>query len=329
MKRKCGQSLVSACVGVFVIRWLFKLLLSTPLDAHALRSREYCEPLVRKHWDVDAAIERSATLKREESEKMSTSKFTVLLNTFERDDLLRRAIAHYERCEEVEEIVVVWSEPRAAPREGEIGSEEYYSKTTRTRYETHNGTSIQNRFEPVAGLRTRAVFNVDDDVRVPCGALRRGFASWQQNPDDLVGYFPRNYAPVKKRNKKCTWRYVAREHELWWNGRYSIVLTKAAFMDQRYLKLYKEHLPESVRRYVDNGKNCEDIAMQFLTSAITRRAPVYAPASLAYYIRAKLFGMNVRGISSGTDHHVSRGHCITSFQKMFGTPTLPLVERYF
>jgi len=68
--------------------------------------------------------------------------------------------------------------------------------------------------------------------------------------------------------------------------------------------------------------------MQFLTSSITREAPVYAPASLMYYIRAKLGGMAVRGISSGTDHHIRRGDCITDFQTMFSTTKIPLVERH-
>jgi hypothetical protein len=57
-------------------------------------------------------------------------------------------------------------------------------------YDAHPTTSIQNRFEPPTGggslhggggsggVSTTAVFNVDDDVRMPCPALARGFRAW-------------------------------------------------------------------------------------------------------------------------------------------------------
>jgi len=315
---------LALALGVRFLRFCVRFV-SAPLNAHRDRV-EACAQEVGT-WDVDKARARARELTRE-SEEMSTRTFTVLLNTYKREDLLRRAVRHYERCGDVEEIIVIWSEQREPPKAGEKGSEGFFSRRKRTRYETHAGTSIQNRFDPIDGLATRAVFNVDEDVRIPCRTLRSGFRKWQRNPDALVGYFPRNYAPAKYPNDGCNWKYVANELALWWSGKYSIVLTKAAFMDQKYLKLYKEHLPEGVREYIDKRKNCEDIAMQFLTSSITREAPVYAPASLMYYIRAKLGGMAVRGISSGTDHHIRRGDCITDFQTMFSTTKIPLVERH-
>jgi hypothetical protein len=298
------------------------------LNAHRDRSGR-CEETPGK-WDVDAARARARALTAE-SEAMRADGFAVLLNTFERPDLLKTALRHYGKCRGVVEIRVVWSEKRDAPREG-TAEDGYFvkKKPGLVRYDAHaESTSIQNRFEPLDDLRTRAVFNVDEDVRIPCETLYRGFKAWQKHPDALVGYYARNYAPAKKPSDGCSWRYVANEFQLWWSGKYSIILTKAAFMDQKYLKLYKEHLPDGVREYIDKGGgNCEDIAMQFLISSITREAPVYVPASLMYYTKAKLGGVGVAGISSGAGHHLKRGDCITDFQTMFGAEHIPLVETY-
>jgi hypothetical protein len=222
------------------------------LNAHRDRSGR-CEETPGK-WDVDAARARARALTAE-SEAMRADGFAVLLNTFERPDLLKTALRHYGKCRGVEEIRVVWSEKRDAPREG-TAEDGYFvkKKPGLVRYDAHaESTSIQNRFEPLDDLRTRAVFNVDEDVRIPCETLYRGFKAWQKHPDALVGYYARNYAPAKKPSDGCSWRYVANEFQLWWSGKYSIILTKAAFMDQKYLKLYKEHLPDGVREYIDKG----------------------------------------------------------------------------
>ena len=209
----------------------------------------------RDGWFCEEALCARARALTAESEAMRADGFAVLLNTFERPDLLKTALRHYGKCRGVEEIRVVWSEKRDAPREG-TAEDGYFvkKKPGLVRYDAHaESTSIQNRFEPLDDLRTRAVFNVDEDVRIPCETLYRGFKAWQKHPDALVGYYARNYAPAKKPSDGCSWRYVANEFQLWWSGKYSIILTKAAFMDQKYLKLYKEHLPDGVREYIDKG----------------------------------------------------------------------------
>jgi len=81
------------------------------------------------------------------------------------------------------------------------------------RYDAHPTTSIQNRFEALEGLGTAAVFSVDDDVRMPCAALARGYRAWRANPDVLVGYYPRMH---QARPDGCGWRYMWNDLEMWW-----------------------------------------------------------------------------------------------------------------
>ena len=245
------------------------------------------------------------------------ARFTVVLNTFERRIALQKAVAHYATCASVAEIVVVWSEQVPAPAPTDDDARLYFpqarsKRAPPARYEAHDTTSIQNRFE-VTGVRTTAVFHVDDDVRMPCGALATGFEAWRANRDVLVGFFPRAHRWSAPR---CRHEYVWDDWSLRVGGEFSIVVTKAAFSKTAFLELYARGLPPEARAYVDERKNCEDIAMQLLTSAVARAPPVYVAQPLWYYWGAKLEGIGVAGISKGSTHHDVRGSCVTDLSRI-------------
>ena len=172
-------------------------------------------------------------------------RFTVLLNTFKRPDLLKKAVAHYATCPDVAEIRVVWSEQTAPPTRDDEAGAFFGPKPSMVTYDAHPTTSIQNRFDPPAAgakqISTTAVFNVDEDVRMPCAALSAGFKAWRANADVLVGYYPRTHVPDAT---GCGWRYVWDDLSLWRHGDFSIVLTKAAFMRTGYMSLYAQGLPD-------------------------------------------------------------------------------------
>lgn len=48
----------------------------------------------------------------------------------------------------------------------------------------------------------------------------------------------------------------------------------AAFFHKYYAYLYSNWMPQAIRDKVDEYMNCEDIAMNFLVSHITRKPPV-------------------------------------------------------
>ena len=97
------------------------------------------------------------------------ARFTIVLNTFRRRDLLKLALEHYRGCDaaSIAEIHVVWSEQTDPPRETDANAAEYFASDRPgfVRYDAFPTTSIQNRFA-VRDVRTAAVFNVDDDVRM-------------------------------------------------------------------------------------------------------------------------------------------------------------------
>jgi len=68
--------------------------------------------------------------------------------------------------------------------------------------------------------------------------------------------------------------------KVWWEGEYSLILTKAAFLHRDFLRAYTEEMPAAIRNYVDENRNCEDIAMQFLAANMTGKPPIFVRGRL-------------------------------------------------
>jgi len=346
-------------VGVVVLLSTTKLALNNNVMSEDLN--EVCTRLKEESvpsWSAKEALDASESIERKirtglalESTNANEEEegFTILLNTFKRRDFLRRSLRHYAKCKDsgratVKEIRVVWSEQVSVPsaREGDDEKAYFLDRPEFVRYDKHVGsTSIQNRFEKIDDLKTEAVFHVDDDVRIPCGKLQKGFREWQRNREGLVGYFGRMHK-LENRNGgvdgTCKMRYAWNDVELFFTSakRYSIALTKAAFSHAKYLELYSsEHLPDGVREYIDARKNCEDIAMQMLVSSVVseknkredgslkrkkgrHRAAVTVSSGWMHYVAGKIDSVFVDGISSGQGHHDERSGCVTDFSRMFG-----------
>jgi hypothetical protein len=62
---------------------------------------------------------------------------------------------------------------------------------------------------------------------------------------------------------------------VWWTGTYSMVLSKASFFHRQYLDLYTIRMLPSIRDYVNENRNCEDIAMSFLVANVTGSPPIW------------------------------------------------------
>ncbi|GAB5029827.1 n-acetylglucosaminyltransferase-like protein [Nannochloropsis oceanica] len=110
--------------------------------------------------------------------------------------------------------------------------------------------------------------------------------------------------------------------KVWWEGEYSLVLTKAAFLHRSFLTAYTELMPGTIRAYVDENRNCEDIAMQFLATNMTGKPPIF--------VRGRLTDLGVfKGISTKSwtqlGHMKSRGQCLNDFVDLYGG-RMPLVK---
>jgi hypothetical protein len=171
------------------------------------------------------------------------SQFTIVINTFKRHEMMVDAVRHYSKCGFVKHIYIVWCE-NDPPTEA---LQSLYATST---YPTVNFVlekdSLNARFKPLKGPHTDGIFTVDDDMRVECSELALAHETWRQSSRSIVGFMPRMHlrAPNGNLIYRCWWR-------VWWSGRYSIILTKAAFLHHDYLLLYSAPANEQIRKYVD------------------------------------------------------------------------------
>lgn len=95
-----------------------------------------------------------------------------------------------------------------------------------------------------------------------------------------------------------------------------MVLTKAAFLHHEYLAYYTERMPPAIRNMVDEKRNCEDIAMQFMISNITKLPPIYVKGRLEDL--GALNGISTSKSVVGAGHMDARSQCLNDLVKIYG-----------
>ncbi|KAI4382785.1 hypothetical protein MLD38_008701 [Melastoma candidum] len=247
--------------------------------------------------------------------------YTILMNTWKRNDLLKQSISHYTTCGGLDSIHVVWSEPDS-PSESlknflnrviELNSRG--GRRVELKFDINKEDSLNNRFKPIDDLKTDAVFSIDDDVIFPCSVVEFAFDVWRSAPDTMVGFVPRIHWLDHSESGVDRYRYDG-WWSVWWTGTYSMVLSKAAFFHKKYLSLYTNAMPASIREYVTRNRNCEDIAMSFLVANATGSPPIW--------VKGKIFEIGSTGISSLGGHSEKRSQCVNRFVAEYGQ--MPLVS---
>ncbi|GIL47693.1 hypothetical protein Vafri_4457 [Volvox africanus] len=245
-----------------------------------------------------------------------TDRYTLILNSYKRPQLLQRAVAHYSQCKAIDAVRVVWCEDGLPPNRAEAPG--YYSDLKEVRYDIVTNSSLNNRFWPLEGLRTEAVLSLDDDIVAPCEVLDQLFVIWRRDPYNMAGFYPRLHVL----DQNCKFRYLQGFGTLFWHRKYSLVLTKAAMLHRDYLEYYTNHMDHFIRRHVDAVHNCEDLAMALLVGSSIGRPPAYLAPHRVKDLGKGLF--KVKGISSGTKHGEIRSTCLNVFAELYrGAATVP------
>eukprot|EP00850_Spirogloea_muscicola_P002895 SM000011S19073 [mRNA] locus=s11:774681:776519:- [translate_table: standard] len=226
----------------------------------------------------------------------------------------------------VHSVRVVWSEPQPPPSDLRASmaqdvkeASKRHPQPTVLQFDVHKQDSLNNRFKPLEGPQTGAIFSVDDDVIIPCSTMDVAFATWVAAPDTMVGFVPRMHWITGKMNSEHGLAYkYGGWWSVWWTGTYSIVLSKAAFVHHKYFELYT-NLPSNLLEFVHKGRNCEDIALSFLVANITRVPPIWISSHVAELSHSG-------AISSAKAHSRKRTKCINRFVEVFGQ--MPLVQSH-
>ncbi|KAL3521470.1 hypothetical protein ACH5RR_019619 [Cinchona calisaya] len=247
--------------------------------------------------------------------------YTVLINTWKRNSLLKQPVAHYASCGGTDAIHVVWSESEPPSDQFKAYLNNIVSEKSQAahkpniRFDLNEEDNLNNRFKPIADLRTDAIFSVDGDVIVPCHTLDFAFTVWRSAPLTMVGFVPRMHWLDEEKNGMARYKYGG-----WWSvwlmGTYSMVLSKAAFFHKNYIELYTNKMPSSIRDYVTRERNCEDMAMSLLVANATGTPPIW--------VKGKIYEIGSSGIRSLNGHSDEQNKCLNDFVALYGT--MPLVS---
>ncbi|THG16013.1 hypothetical protein TEA_008109 [Camellia sinensis var. sinensis] len=253
---------------------------------------------------------------------VSTRKgYALLINTWKRNDLLKKSISHYTLCPGLDSIHIVWSEPDppsdslAKFLNHIVQSNSKDGRQIELKFDINKEDSLNNRFKEIKDLKTDAVFSIDDDIIFPCSSVEFAFSVWRSAPDAMVGFVPRMHWIDQSKGNAGHYIYGG-WWSVWWTGTYSMVLSKAAFFHKKYLSLYTHEMPGSIREYVTKNRNCEDIAMSFLVANATNAPPVW--------VKGEIFEIGSTGISSLGGHIDRRSQCVNRFVAEYGR--MPLVS---
>lgn len=134
--------------------------------------------------------------------------------------------------------------------------------------------SMNERFRPLADwdepVKTRAVMIMDDDVVLQRAALEWGYQEFvttnEKGAGRLVGFTGRDFEETGGE-----WAYTVRPTDT-----YSMVLSNAAWLRREWLEKYWEDSAEmeSLRKYVDEVFNCDDILINYVVSNLTANPPL-------------------------------------------------------
>lgn len=253
-------------------------------------------------WKQPAVSPRGSSLPRRG--------YTLLINTWKRNDLLKQSISHYASCPGLDSIHIVWSEPDP-PSESLLNFLNHVIKLDskdgreiELRFDINKEDSLNNRFKEIKDLKSDVVFSIDDDIIFPCTTVELAFNVWQSAPDTMVGFVPRAHWVDKSDDVQDKFTYSG-WWSVWWTGTYSMILSKAAFFHKKYLSMYTYEMPSSIREYVSKNRNCEDIAMSFLVANATGAPPIW--------VKGSIFEIGSTGISSLGGHNERRTECVNRF----------------
>lgn len=270
-------------------------------------------------------------------------RFTVRINTWQREEQLQLSIAHHRGCAAVAQIQVVWCtaqgdvpawlealENEAEEQDDEEKEDEQVVRVATVVVERHAVNSLNERFNLLSEPPTAAVLSIDDDVLRPCLALDAAFMKWTRNPDRQLGFDARSHEIVTLENRdaaadaennnnhnnvqtKWKYAYMSTTEK---SNQYSTTLTRYSFLHRDYLRQYTTLLPQSVRDTVAEHFNCEDIAMSLWISARTGNRPPLLADFWAVKSQIKIYVPTK--ISGGHNHKGLRDDCMNEFADLLG-----------
>ncbi|XP_077472486.1 exostosin-like 2 [Stigmatopora argus] len=245
--------------------------------------------------------------------------FTIIIQTFKRDDILLKVLKRCLVVPHLQKILVVWNNVGQPPSQKLQESLRHHR--TPIIFLEQKINSMQNRLQPFPEIHTDAVMMLDDDLLLSVSDISFAFTVWKQFKDQIVGFVPRKH--VETTPGVYDYQATSLSELQFGRDKYSLVLIGASFFHHRYLKLYQDQ-PKAMHRLVEETQNCDDIAMNFVVSLHLRKLWNATRPSGIYIKPLDLVSLETQAISGfkgmwfRPDHFKQRSNCLTRFAQIYG-----------
>ncbi|GJN89149.1 hypothetical protein Rhopal_002123-T1 [Rhodotorula paludigena] len=205
--------------------------------------------------------------------------FSLVIASYKRDENLPPLLGHLTTSPpaSLRHILIVWQNvDRDVPDFlNATALEQYSTSGVAVSVRKSERNSMNERFRPSLDwneeIYTRAVMIMDDDVVLRRDVLEWGYqefvnANERGGPGRLVGFMARDFD-----EKDGEVKYVVRPTKT-----YSMVLSNSVWLKKEWLEKYWEDTTEmrTLRDYVDEVFNCDDILINYVVSNLTGSAPL-------------------------------------------------------
>ncbi|CAK6969474.1 exostosin-like 2 [Scomber scombrus] len=251
-------------------------------------------------------------------------RFTIIIQTYNRTDILLKLLNHYQAVPHLQRIIIVWNnigEQTPLKLWNSLGPH-----PVPVVFKEQTSNQMRNRLQPFPEIDTDVVLMLDDDTLVSVPDISFAFSVWKQFQDQIVGFVPRKHVTTPG-GVYSYGSFELQDPERGAGDRFSMVLIGAAFFHRRYLQLFQDQ-PQEVHALVDATQNCDDIAMNFAVALYLRKH------SMSSGSPARPSGVFVKPVdlrnlekdaSSGyqgmwhrPEHLLQRSHCLNRLTQIYG-----------
>ncbi|KAM3866183.1 exostosin-like 2 [Diretmus argenteus] len=281
-----------------------------------------------------AASKREAPAPDHHDEGTEEERFTIIIQTYNRTDVLLKLLNHYQAVPHLQQMIIVWNNV------GEQTPQKLWDSLgphpVPVVFKKQSANLMRNRLQPFHEIDTDAVLMLDDDTLLSVPDISFAFSVWKQFSDQIVGFVPRKHA-VTAGGVYSYGSFELQDPEMGGGDRYSMVLIGAAFFHRRYLQLFQDQ-PPSVHALVDETQNCDDIAMNFVVALYLGNQPRLSSISRSKCISNRPSGVFIKPVdlrnlekdaSSGylgmwhrPEHLLQRSYCLNKLTQIYGSMPL-------
>ncbi|XP_034743757.1 exostosin-like 2 [Etheostoma cragini] len=249
-------------------------------------------------------------------------RFTIIIQTYNRTDILLKLLNHYQAVPHLQQIIIVWNnigEQTPLKLWNSLGP---HPVPLVFKEQTIN--NMRNRLQPFPEIDTDAVLMLDDDTLVSVPDISFAFSVWKQFPDQIVGFVPRKHVSTPG-GAYSYGSFELQDPETAGGDKYSMVLVGAAFFHRRYLQLFQDQ-PQAVHALVDETQNCDDIAMNFAVALYLREHSIgkvnkpsgvfVKPVDLRNLEKDARSGY--QGMWHRPEHLLQRSYCMNRLTQIYG-----------